>query len=230
MICREDSHEAFRDPGAAQAGGYVLAVAGVLVAVALVLHPLPAGGFDERPSILRSTPWWGPIHIAIAAGFVLCVLGSLLLLISGGRQPRSASGALWWGAMAVGMIFFTGVALINGWVMHPLAARGGPTTEALVYEAFNQLLIGYGWLGNPLFLAGLTGAAYLEAVQPRTRMPRAAAWLGLVAAVLSWGRGIGSATGLYFLEPLIYANVPAFLWLSYFGLQLAREASARQTQ
>ncbi|MGQ0571911.1 MAG: hypothetical protein ACT4P5_20595 [Armatimonadota bacterium] len=121
MICREDSHGAFRDPGAAQSGGYVLAVAGVLVAVALVFHPLPAGGFDERPSILRSTPWWGAIHIAIAAGFVLCVLGSLLLLISGGRQPRSASGALWWGAMAVGMIFFTGVADLRERTGVPLA-------------------------------------------------------------------------------------------------------------
>lgn len=39
--------------------------------------------------------------------------------------------------MTVGMLFFTGVAL-------------------------NRLLIGYGWLGNPLFLLGLTGIAALE--------------------------------------------------------------------
>lgn len=40
-------------------------------------------------------------------------------------------------------------------------------------------------------------------------------------------RGIGSATGLYFLESLIVANIPAFLWLAGYGLrisQLAREA------
>jgi len=43
---------------------------------------------------------------------------------------------------------------------------------------------------------------------------------------LSWGRGIGSATGLYFLEPLIFANVPAFLWLAYYGLRVARAARA----
>ena len=48
------------------------------------------------------------------------------------------------------------------------------------------------------------------------------AWAGLVVVVFSWGRGIGSATGLYFLEPLIFANVPAFLWLSYYGLRIAR--------
>jgi len=45
-----------------------------------------------------------------------------------------------------------------------------------------------------------------------------------VVVVLSWGRGIGSATGLYFLEPLIFANVPAFLWLGYYGLRVAAAA------
>jgi hypothetical protein len=49
------------------------------------------------------------------------------------------------------------------------------------------------------------------------------AWLGFIASVLSWGRGIGSATGWYFLEPLIYANVPAFLWLGYYGWRIAKE-------
>jgi hypothetical protein len=50
------------------------------------------------------------------------------------------------------------------------------------------------------------------------------AWAGLVVVTLSWGRGIGSATGLYFLEPLIFANVPAFLWLGYYGWRVARGA------
>ncbi|HEX4600521.1 MAG TPA: hypothetical protein VH116_03930 [Gemmatimonadales bacterium] len=213
-----------RNPDAARAGGYVLALAGLLVALGLIFHPVPAGGFDERPSVLANTPWWGPIHIAIAAGFVLCVLGSLLLLVAGGDLTRPWVAALSWGAMAVGMIFFTGVALINGWVMHYLTARGAPTSVPLLYDAFNRLLLGYGWLGNPLFLAGLTGVAALEVRQHTVGMPRAAAWAGLVVVVLSWGRGIGSATGLFFLEPLIFANVPAFLWLGYYGLRIAAQA------
>lgn len=213
-----------RDPAAARAGGYVLALAALLVAIGLVFHPVPAGGFEERPSVLANTPWWGPIHIAIAAGFVLCVLGSLLLLVAGGDLTQPWPAALSWGAMAVGMVFFTGVALINGWVMHFLTARGAPASEPLVYDAFNRLLLGYGWLGNPLFLAGLTGVAVLEVRFYTVAMPRALAWVGLIAAVLSWGRGIGSATGLYFLEPLIFANVPAFLWLGYYGLRVATEA------
>lgn len=143
----------FREPGAAQAGGYVLVVASLLVVVGLIFHPVPAGGFEERASVLSQTPWWGPIHVAIAAGFVLTVLGSMLMLAAGGRLLHPWTAALFWGAAAVGMVFFTGVALINGWV---------------------------------------------------------------------WGRGVGSATGWYFLEPLIYANVPAFLWLGYYGLRIAR--------
>jgi len=59
-------------------------------------------------------------------------------------------------------------------------------------------------------------------------MSKAMAWAGLVVVVLSWGRGIGSATGLYFLEPLIFANVPAFLWLAYYGLRIA--AAGPETQ
>jgi len=214
----------FRDPSAARAGGYVLAVATVLVAVGLVFHPVPAGGFEERPSVLATTPWWGPIHIAIAAGFVLVVLGSLLFLVAGGSLTQSWTAAFCWGAMTVGMVFFTGVALINGWVMHYLTAQGAPQQVPLLYDAFNRLLIGYGWLGNPLFLVGLTGVAFLEVRERTTGMPRPLAWIGLVAAVLSWGRGIGSATGLYALEPLIFANVPAFLWLGYYGYRVSAAA------
>jgi hypothetical protein len=200
----------------------VLAVAGLLVAAGLLFHPVPSGGFEERPSVLANTPWWGPIHIAIAAGFVLTLLGSLLILVAGGSLTSPWPAALSWGAMSVGMIFFTGVALINGWVMHYLTARGAPETDPLLYDAFNRLLIGYGWLGNPLFLAGLTGVAVLEVRNRTVAMPRWLAWTGLVVVILSWGRGIGSATGLYFLEPLIFANVPAFLWLGYYGVRVAR--------
>ena len=176
--------------------------------------------------MLANTPWWGPIHIAIAAGFVLCCLGSLLLLVAGGALTNPWPAALSWGAMAVGMVFFTGVALINGWVMHFLIARHAPATDPWLYDAFNRLLIGYGWLGNPLFLAGLTGLAALELRYRTIRLPPSLAWGGLAVALLSWGRGIGSATGLYFLEPLIFANVPAFLWLSYYGWRIAALARA----
>ena|SRR5205823_3108416 len=217
----------FRDPAAARAGGYVLAVATALVSIGLVFHPVPAGGFEERPSVLQNTPWWGPIHVAIAAGFVLCVLGSLLMLVAGGSLTRSWVLAFAWGAMTVGMFFFTGVALINGWVMHFLVNRGAPETDRLLYDSFNRLLIGYGWLGNPLFLFGLTMLAVMEVRRPWLGLPRWLAWVGAVVSILSWGRGIGSATGLFFLEPLIYANVPAFLWLGYVGLRIARAARIR---
>lgn len=216
-----------QNPDAARAGGYVLALAGVLVALGLIFHPVPGGGFAERPSILANTPWWGPIHIAIAAGFVLCVLGSLLLLVAGGDLTRPWLAALSWGAMAVGMIFFTGVALINGWVMHYLTSRMAPMSDPWLFDTFNRLLLGYGWLGNPLFLAGLTGIAALEVRQHTVAMPAVVAWAGLVVVLLSWGRGIGSATGWFVLEPLIFANVPAFLWLGYYGLRVA--AATRTT-
>jgi hypothetical protein len=214
----------FREPGAARAGGLVLAVASLLVVAGLIFHPVPAGGFEERPSVLSQTPWWGPIHVAIAAGFVLTVLGGALMLAAGGRLLRPWTAAFFWGALTVGMIFFTGVALINGWVMHAITARGAPESDPLLYYAFNRLLIGYGWLGNPLFLLGLTGLSWLEVRGPAPLLSRPVAWFGLIVSVLSWGRGIGSATGWYFLEPLIYANVPAFLWLGYYGMRIAAEA------
>ena len=214
----------FRDRSAAHAGGYVLLVASILVAIGLVFHPVPAGGFEEKPSVLANTPWWGAIHVAIAAGFVLCVLGALLMLVAGGTLTRSWQLAFAWGSISVGMMFFTGVALINGWVTHFLVARGAPQSDALLYDAFNRLLIGYGWLGNPLFLLGLTTLAVVEVWRPWLGLARWIAWVGALATVLSWGRGIGSATGLFFLEPLIFANIPAFLWLGYVGLVVARAA------
>jgi hypothetical protein len=189
--------------------------------VGLVFHPPPSGGFDEKPSVLQNTPWWGVIHIAIAAGFVLCALGGFLMLFAGGRLAQPWPAALSWAAMAVGMVFFAGVALINGWVMHYLSDHGAPAKEPLVYDAFNRLLIAYGWLGNPMFLVGLCGVALLEVRYATVGLPRWLAWAGLVSALLSWGRGIGSASGMYFLEPLIFANIPAFLWLGYYGLRIS---------
>jgi hypothetical protein len=214
----------FREPAATQAGGYVLVVASVLVAAGLVFHPMPGGGFEEKPSILQNTPWWGPIHVAIAAGFVLCVLGGLLVLVGGGPATRRWQNALAWGAMTVGMIYFTGVALLNGWVIHRLAPVAGE--QRVLYDAMNQLMIGFGWLGNPLFLFGLTGVAALEVRHRDMGMPRGVALFGLVVALLSWLRGVGSATGWYFLEPFIVANIPAFLWLGYCGYLMARRARA----
>lgn len=220
---REGREGPFRDPAAAEAGGYVLAVAGLLVACGLAFHPLPAGGLAEKPSVLAETPLWGAVHVAIAAGFVLCALGGLLLLVAGEGVSDWVS-RLCWGAITVGMLFFTGVALINAWVMHalaPLAARG---EEAALFDAFNRLLVGYGWLGNPLFLVGLTGIAARAVSRSQPGPPRWWAVLGLLFALLSWLRGLGSATGLYFLEPLVLANIPAFLWLGAQGLWLARLA------
>lgn len=204
----------------------MLAAAAVLVCLGLLFHPLPAGGFEERPSVLQNTPWWGPIHVAIAAGFVLSALGSLLMLVAGGSLTNGWVRAFAWGGMTIGMIFFTGVALINGWVMHFLVGRGAPGSDRLLYDAFNHLLIGYGWLGNPLFLLGLTTLAVAEVRHRWLGLPRWIAWVGGAVSVLSWGRGIGSATGLFFLEPLIFANIPAFLWLGFVGLFIARQASS----
>jgi hypothetical protein len=100
--------------------------------------------------------------------------------------------------------------------MHFLTARGAPISVPLLYDAFNRLLIGYGWLGNPLFLAGLTGVSALEVRSHTIGMPRGLAW-------------VGSATGLYVLEPLIFGNVPAFLWLGYYGFRVARMARTGAT-
>jgi hypothetical protein len=222
MVTENHMYHKLREPGTARAGGYVLALAGVLVAIGLIFHPLPQGGFEEQPGILSDTPWWGAIHAAIAFGFVLCVLAGLLMLTAGGTLTRRWTGALSWGALTVGMMYFTGVALINGWVMHPLAEQAAQ--EPALFDAMNRLILGFGWLGNPLFLVGLTGLAVLEARYGEMGMPRWLAYAGVVVSLLAWGRGIGSATGLYFLEPLIVANIPAFLWLGYYGLLISRLA------
>jgi hypothetical protein len=215
----------FRDPAAAEAGGYTLAIAGLLVAGGLLFHPLPAGGFAEQAGVLARTPWWGAIHVAIAAGCVLCALGGLLVLIAA-RTGTDWVHAFCWGAFAVGMFFFTGVALINGWVMDRLAVQVASGGNRDLFDAFNSLLVGYGWLGNPLFLLGLSGIAALEVRDRLIGMPRWLALAGLLAVLLSWLRGVGSALGVPFLEPFILANIPAFLWLSVYGLRLARGRSS----
>ena len=218
----------FRDPAAAEAGGIVLVPAGLVVAVALLLHPLPTGGFEESPSQLAGTPIWGAIHVAIAAGFVLATLGGLLVVVSGGPADDWLT-RLAWGGFTLGLFWFTGVALLNAWVMHSLAdaVAANPATasvDARLYDAFNRLLVGFGWLGNPLFLAGLTGIAALEVRGRSMDLPRWLAWLGLALALLSWLRGIGGALGLPALNVFLLANVPAFAWVSFCGWRIASRA------
>jgi hypothetical protein len=145
-----------------------------------------------------------------------------LMLVAGGTATLRWTNALCWGASTIGMIYFTGVALINGWVMHKIAPFAAQ--DKYLYDAMNDLLVGFGWLGNPIFLFGLTGITILEAQHHDLGMNRMIALFGVVVALLSWGRGIGSATGLYFLGPLILANIPAFLWLSYYGFLAAKVA------
>jgi hypothetical protein len=216
-------HAGFRDPPSAVAGGLVLAVGGPLVAIPLALHPLPSGGFAEQASALADTPLWGAIHVAIAFGFVATLLGALLVLLSGGPTPDALT-RLAWASMAVGMVFFTGVALLNGWVMHPLSAAVASGEDPRLFRAFNDLLVGFGWLGNPLFNVGLTLVAWIEFRRGPLRLGPPLAIAGLGLALLTWLRGIGSATGLFFLEPFVIAYVPAFLWLAVYGWRLARAA------
>ena len=67
----------------------------------------------------------------------------------------------------------------------------------------------------------LLTSCWSRRIQQSPRLPRWLALAGVVVTILAWGRGIGSATGLYFLEVLIYANVPAFLWLGYYGWRVS---------
>jgi hypothetical protein len=42
----------FRELGAAQAGGYVSAIASLLTVLGLIFHSLPSRGFEEKASVL----------------------------------------------------------------------------------------------------------------------------------------------------------------------------------
>ena len=214
----------YRDPDAALAGGIVLAPAGVIVAVALALHPLPSSGtFEEAAGQLAETPLWGLIHVAIAAGFVLATLAGLLIVVSGG-PVRSWVNSLAWGAVTIGLLWFTGVALLNAWVMHPLADEVAAGADPILFDTFNRLLVGFGWLGNPLFLVGFTMVAAIEVRTRPMSQPGWLAWGGLIAVLLAWLRGVGSAFGVSALEIFLIAYVPAFAWLAWYGIAIARSA------
>jgi hypothetical protein len=184
------------------------------------------GALPKRLRCFRRLRCGDPIHVAISLGFVLCALGALLALVGGGSLTDDWRSALAWGAITIGMIFFDGVALVNGYVMHALAPLAQQGEGTIVFDAFNRLLVGQGWMGDPLFLGGLTLLAFLEVRTPQFFRVRWVAWAGLISALLSWLRGIGSATGLTFLEPFILANIPAFLWISLYSLAIARRAQA----
>ena len=214
---------ALKNPSSAQAGGYALATGGILVAAGLVLHPLPDHGFYEKSSMLQGTPLWGPIHAAITIGFAVVFLAVLLILAGGGSILHPWPRAMGWAATGVGLLYFSGTALINAVVMHPIAAGGISPEEASTFDAFNRLLVGFGWVGDPLFLLGITTLAYLQLRTPLIAMPRWQTIVGLTAASIAWLRGPGSL-GIWFLEPAVLANIPAFLWLARYGLRIATES------
>src|SRR5438094_7972967 len=95
----------------------------MLVAAGLALHPLPSRGLFEQASVLASTPLWGPIHVAIAMGFVLSVLAGLLMLTAGWTLIRHWLDAFAWGAVSVVMGCVTCFGLFSGYGRHPLALK-----------------------------------------------------------------------------------------------------------
>ena len=106
-------------------------------------------------------------------------------LIVAAMFTRHWLNALFRGSLTVGMIYFTGVAMNNGWVMHELAPH--ESSHQVLYNTMNHLMIGFGWLGTPLFLFGLTGIAFLEIRHSGIGMSKWAASLGRTVAILSWG-------------------------------------------
>ncbi len=71
-------------------------------------------------------------------------------------------------------------------VGHTLSRRPNYHGEdRLRFEAFNRLLVRYGWLGNLLVLFGLTGVAFLEFRHALMGLPRGLAMVGLAVALLS---------------------------------------------
>lgn len=213
----------FREPTCALVGGYAFAFAGIVEAVSLAMHPLPRQGFLEQFEVLEGSPQWGAIHIAITAGFAVCIIGGLLYLSAGGSLTRHPLLVIAWAGITVGLLFFSGTALINAFVMDDLARNVAAGHDRSVFDAFNNLLVGFGWIGDPLFLGGATALTFYELRYKFIGMPRFIAWIGFISVLIAWMRG-PAGWGLDFLRFSIMANVPLFLWLGYFGYCVAQSA------
>jgi len=181
--------------------GVALLIAGVLVAVATVLHP------DETVPGVYSQSIWATSHMVLFAGTVLALFGLLGLYAALADQGWLALGGF---VLAfIGNVMLAAIAVMEAWIAPMIAGLGAPGAELLSSGpegSFGLVVIA----SMVAFAAGslLLGAAVLRS----NILPK---WAGILLAV-------GGITAP-FVPPLPHVLLPigglcigvAFVWLGY---------------
>jgi hypothetical protein len=94
----------FRKPHAARASGYALALASLLVAVGLSLHPLPRAASTSSQASWPARPYGAPStprsRLGLCCAYWVAYAGVVLALLAWGRGVGSATG--WHGNRSLG--------------------------------------------------------------------------------------------------------------------------------
>lgn len=224
------------DGGADRRGAAALLVAGALLLLGgNIAHPMDAAPTPLSRLEIGGDVGWMVVHLVIAAGMVAVTVG--LVLLAGALRERAEPAATALAVVAVvgGTVMAAVFAALDGFAMGSLAeswqtaevgARGDIETAALVVDAMDSGLAGFG----TLLLMGIgmvaLGACLVHAGVGRPWL-RAAPWivgaLGTVTGLALLVDGASSTTINLLLRPTAAGMTITLLAL---GVTLRRAPSA----
>ncbi len=202
--------------------GTLLLIAGILMAISLVTHPVPGATPAENAQIILNTPNWALIHLGFVIAGLFFAAGAIII-VGQGRAGSLNPGL--WSLVAVSFIAFSTAVISEVTTIPSLidAVSKGAATETAIFNAFNSFVGGAATIGVTIFLLSFAAIAFIDHRSKQVVPQPAISLLGSVVSIAAVIGSVGPDFGYIVFAPLFFANIFTALYFAYFGWNLRKK-------